>query len=55
MPRYLWERVMDVKLVVLGGKHPGLEIAVPGAGFLSAVRLRPSCVPTATWSAGGTA
>ena len=25
---------MDLKLVVLGGKHPGQEIAVPGPEFL---------------------
>ncbi len=37
---------MDVKLVVLGGKHPGLEIAVPGPEFLVGrapeAKLRPN-------------
>ena len=32
---------MDVKLVVLGGKHPGQEIAVPGPEFL--VGRAPEC------------
>ena len=38
---YSWELVMDVKLVVLGGKHPGQEIAVPGPEFL--VGRAPEC------------
>lgn len=37
---------MDVKLVVLGGKHPGQEIAVPGPEFLvgraAECKLRPN-------------
>lgn len=32
---------MDVKLIVLGGKHPGQEIAVPGSEFL--VGRAPEC------------
>ena len=35
------ELVMDVKLVVLGGKHPGQEIAVQGPEFL--VGRAPEC------------
>ena len=46
---------MDVKLVVLGGKHPGQEIVVQGPEFL--VGRAPECKlrPIATWSAAGTA
>ena len=46
---------MDVKLVVLGGKHPGQEIVVQGPEFLVGRRRSASCAPIATWSAAGTA
>ena len=39
--RFVLELVMDVKLVVLGGKHPGQEIAVQGPEFL--VGRAPEC------------